>query len=154
MALAVPLGKPETRCCACLPRAVLEYANAESDSILPTMGAAVGGAVNAEWQARIGETLAKEHPVSLEFQWGSDVRRNPGARLSHGYVNLYAQDITEHKRAEDMLRDSEARYRVLFESSADGILIADLETKTLSYANPALCRMLGYNRRRNCERWA
>jgi PAS domain S-box-containing protein len=60
------------------------------------------------------------------------------------YVGV-AQDITERKRAEEAMRESEARYRVLFEASADGILIADLEKRGFKYANPALCRMLGYS---------
>ncbi len=60
------------------------------------------------------------------------------------YMMDVVRDITERKRVEDALRDSEARYRLLFEKSADGILIADVETKTFKYANPALCRMLGY----------
>jgi PAS domain S-box-containing protein len=42
------------------------------------------------------------------------------------------------------LHESEARYRLLFEASADGIIIVDVETKMFKYANPALCRMLGY----------
>ncbi|MGA3141597.1 MAG: PAS domain S-box protein [Verrucomicrobiota bacterium] len=50
----------------------------------------------------------------------------------------------ERQRAEEALRESEARYRTLFDEIADGILIADIETKTFKYANPALCRMLGY----------
>jgi PAS domain S-box-containing protein len=54
------------------------------------------------------------------------------------------EDITERRRTQEALRESEARYRMLFETSADGILIADVETKTFKYANPALCRMLGY----------
>ncbi len=54
------------------------------------------------------------------------------------------EDFTEHKRAEETLRDSEARYHALFEHNADGILIADNETKGFQYANPAMCRMLGY----------
>jgi PAS domain S-box-containing protein len=54
-------------------------------------------------------------------------------------------DITERKRAEEALRESEARYRALFETSDDGILIADLETKIFKYANPAICRMLMYS---------
>lgn len=53
-------------------------------------------------------------------------------------------DITERKQAEQALRDSEARYHLLFEKSADGILIADVDTKMFKYANPAICRMLGY----------
>jgi PAS domain S-box-containing protein len=53
-------------------------------------------------------------------------------------------DITERKQAETALRESDARYRALFNESPDGILIADIETKTFKYANPVLCRMLGY----------
>jgi PAS domain S-box-containing protein len=53
-------------------------------------------------------------------------------------------EIAEHRRTEAVLRESEARYRALFEGSADGIVIADSETKRFKYANPALCRMLGY----------
>ncbi len=63
--------------------------------------------------------------------------------LKHALENLQ-QEITERKRTEEMLLDSEARYRTLYEISADGILIADTEMKTFKYANPALCRMLGY----------
>jgi two-component system sensor histidine kinase/response regulator len=53
-------------------------------------------------------------------------------------------DITERKRAEEALKASEERYRALFEASPDGILVADIETQEFRYANPAICRMLGY----------
>jgi PAS domain S-box-containing protein len=54
------------------------------------------------------------------------------------------RDITERKRAEDMLGASEERYRTLFEGAAEGILVADIESKQFKYVNPATCRMLGY----------
>jgi PAS domain S-box-containing protein/putative nucleotidyltransferase with HDIG domain len=54
------------------------------------------------------------------------------------------RDITERKQAEEAIKESEERYRTLFESSAEGILFADLETQQFQYANPAICRMLGY----------
>lgn len=60
------------------------------------------------------------------------------------YMMDVVRDITGRKRVEEALRESEARYRLLFEASADGILIADVETKAFKYANPAVCRMLGY----------
>ncbi len=56
-----------------------------------------------------------------------------------------SRDVTNNKRAEKELQDSEARYRVLFQASADGILIADIETKHFKYANPVMCDLLGYS---------
>ena len=55
------------------------------------------------------------------------------------------RDVTDRKQAEEALKDLEARYRSLFEGSPEGILIADIQTKNFKYANPALCKMLGYN---------
>jgi two-component system cell cycle sensor histidine kinase/response regulator CckA len=59
-------------------------------------------------------------------------------------VMVVSRDITERKQAMNALQESEARYRLFFNSSTDGILIADLETRIFKYANPAMCRMLGY----------
>jgi PAS domain S-box-containing protein len=57
------------------------------------------------------------------------------------------QDITERKRAEQALRESEERFRSLFEEARDGILLADPDTKQLVMANRAICTMLGYSRK-------
>ncbi|MBT4483241.1 MAG: PAS domain S-box protein [Candidatus Latescibacteria bacterium] len=42
-------------------------------------------------------------------------------------------------------KESEARYKSLFEASADGILIASVEKMKFIYANPSICKMLGYS---------
>jgi len=67
-----------------------------------------------------------------------------------GFVEV-VEDITEHKKAEHDVRESEARYRALFEGSNEGILVADGETKKFKYANPAMCRMLGYTEEELCD---
>jgi PAS domain S-box-containing protein len=53
-------------------------------------------------------------------------------------------DISERKRTEEVLRESEERYRAVMEQSADGIYLVDVETKRLLEANPAFAQMLGY----------
>jgi PAS domain S-box-containing protein len=54
-----------------------------------------------------------------------------------------AKDITEQKRAELRLRESEARYRVMAESSYDIISTIDAQGVT-RYVSPSVRRVLGY----------
>jgi PAS domain S-box-containing protein len=56
-----------------------------------------------------------------------------------------ARDITERKRWEEMLRESEERFRSIVEHSHEGILIVD-EAHRLTYVNDELCRISGYSR--------
>jgi diguanylate cyclase (GGDEF)-like protein/PAS domain S-box-containing protein len=55
------------------------------------------------------------------------------------------RDISERKRAETLLHDSEERLRGIFDGAQDGILLAEIETLRISTSNSAMCRMLGYS---------
>ncbi len=52
----------------------------------------------------------------------------------------------EHINSEQTLRDSEARYRRLFETAQDGILILDARTGIITDVNPFLTNLLDYSR--------
>jgi PAS domain S-box-containing protein len=54
------------------------------------------------------------------------------------------QDITEQKRAQRTLRESEEKFRTIFDRANDGILIVNISTKKFSEANKTICDMLGY----------
>src|SRR6202162_3891060 len=60
-------------------------------------------------------------------------------------VLLAIEDNTDHKRAEAALKDSEVRYRRLFQSAKDGILILDADTGKVIDANPFMTTLLGYS---------
>jgi len=60
-------------------------------------------------------------------------------------IDGFNEMLTQIQRRDGALRESEERYRVLFESATEGIVIADIRTKKFKYANPAICRMLGYS---------
>jgi PAS domain S-box-containing protein len=55
------------------------------------------------------------------------------------------QNITERKHAEEDLRDSEERYRMLFDSVGDALFILDMSGRFLE-VNRVACRRLGYSR--------
>ncbi|HVO65846.1 MAG TPA: PAS domain S-box protein, partial [Syntrophales bacterium] len=63
--------------------------------------------------------------------------------LTMGTVYV-AQDITDYKRAEEALRESEEKYRNILETIEDGYVETNI-AGNLSFFNPATCRMLGYS---------
>ncbi|MEZ4577666.1 MAG: PAS domain-containing protein [Desulfobacterales bacterium] len=55
-----------------------------------------------------------------------------------------AKDITEIKRVEEKLRESEKKYRAIFDKAIEGILIA--KEGRIALANAALEKMIGHNK--------
>ena len=66
---------------------------------------------------------------------------------SDGSINSFieiVEDITEYKRTKENLKESEGRFKAIFDNAPDGILLADVESKKFYLGNKAICKMLGY----------
>lgn len=74
-----------------------------------------------------------------------DVEFYSGPLTVRGRPVLYSlvHDATERKRAERALRESERRFRAIFDGAAVGILRLDLEGRILE-SNPAFTKLLGF----------
>ncbi len=99
-------------------------------------------------RALAGEEAEFERPfVRLDGNTGvRSFRYVPDRDSAGAVVGFFAliEDITERKRAEATLRESEEKLRAIFEGALDGILVADTESRKFLTGNPAICRMLGY----------
>jgi len=56
------------------------------------------------------------------------------------------REIAEREQVQEALRFSEERHRAIFDSAFDGIVILERDSMRLRAANPAFCRMLGYDK--------
>lgn len=56
-----------------------------------------------------------------------------------------SRDVSDRRRAEEALRQSEARYRAVVEQSVEDIFLFDPDTGRILESNAALREMLGYS---------
>jgi PAS domain S-box-containing protein len=64
--------------------------------------------------------------------------------IPYQYVAI-RHDITDRKRAEEALKESEERYRAVVEQTAEGIFLADAKSRRIVETNRALRQMFGYS---------
>ena len=59
------------------------------------------------------------------------------------YIAIMVQDISERKRIEQALRESEEKFRRVVENAPDGIIV--FQGTKIIYANPRAAEFLGYS---------
>ncbi len=55
------------------------------------------------------------------------------------------QDITERKRAEEALKESETKFRTIFDNASDGMFLVDLKSRNFILCNTMCSKTLGYS---------
>ncbi|CAN7486423.1 ATP-binding protein [Caballeronia sp. LjRoot29] len=116
-----------------------QWAKRDVDRMLNAMisGQATGGSCYVEEHfAFLGKRV-----MFLRATWLEPLPLDTPSNL----ILLTIEDVTESHYAERALRSSELRYRRLFESAKDGILILDAETLVIVDANRFIANLLGYS---------
>jgi len=60
------------------------------------------------------------------------------------FLQATVRDMTDKKKIEEERRESEEKFKAVFDNANDGILVADITTKKFVMANRKICNMLGY----------
>jgi len=83
--------------------------------------------------------------ISREVKLGNLIYKQMIALLANNQIRIYAQDITESKKAEEDLIQSKAYLRAILNSTGDGILVVD-DHQTIISANIHFLEMFGIPR--------
>ncbi len=89
----------------------------------------------------IEERYVREGQERIVHTVKTPVRDERGKTI--GILGIF-WDITEHKKREEQLKESEQRLRTIFENAADGIVLADVQTMKFTTCNKMFSQMLGY----------
>ena len=82
-------------------------------------------------------------PARIEERIADYLRREPA--LARQVSSYQVPGFFKRKEIEEALRESEERFRVLFDKAGDGVLVADTDTKRFLMGNEAASKMLGYS---------
>jgi len=98
-------------------------------------------------RALAGETIALEVPLVRRdgVRYELELRGMPIRHRGESHVLYMGRDVTERKRAESALRDSEAQYREIFNASADAMILWNSRFQRVD-VNPAYERIYGRSR--------
>ncbi|MEA1958243.1 MAG: PAS domain S-box protein, partial [Chloroflexota bacterium] len=109
-------------------------------------------AMDTEDEAVKGRPLPRDEYKIVNME-GREIDGDVGVSMFHdtegnavGFVTVI-KDITERRRMEDALRDSEEKLRIMFTSMADGVVVTNLEGRVVDI-NEAQLRMFGYKDKR------
>jgi two-component system cell cycle sensor histidine kinase/response regulator CckA len=92
----------------------------------------------------------QEYPIIQadgETRWVHDftiVRRNEKSEITH--YDGYILDVTRRKQAEEALKESEEKYRELFEMESDAIFLIENSTGRILEVNQAASVLYGYSK--------
>ncbi|MHA2362832.1 MAG: PAS domain S-box protein, partial [Candidatus Hodarchaeales archaeon] len=91
---------------------------------------------------------SREEIVIKALNLGANHYITKGSDFDSQYRELLHNilEVVERQRIEQALKESEDKYRLIFENEEDAILVLDIETRKFFDVNPAAERMYGYNR--------
>jgi PAS domain S-box-containing protein len=97
---------------------------------------------SGRWEGELSQSRKDGTHVVVATRWS--IKRDEGGTPMA--ILVTSNDITERKRAEESLRESETRFRTFVDHAGDALFVYDLEQRTVVDVNREACESLGYTR--------
>lgn len=122
------------------------YSNPACHSLLGESACSVGQFAPENWRQLITDVLTSGKVKEIdETHEDSIFSYSFRPIVNSGYVNVYGRDITDRKKAEEALRESEELFRVIAEASPIQFSVSSTSDGTILFANPAYEKAFGYS---------
>jgi len=122
------------------------YYNSASESLLKNWHYKEGKPLQDRWFQFVLDALKDDDIKTVETEIGDKVISLTFAPIvEKGFVNVYGLDITKRKKAEEQIKDSEKRLKILFDYAPDAYYISDLKGNFID-GNKVAERLMGYKR--------
>lgn len=107
---------------------IITYANSSSSKLLESCGCQIGQKMPDYYKNLVQETVQSGTNKEIEVKSGSTIYSLILTPIrGRGYVNIYGRDITDHKRANETLKESQTVLKTIIESTPDYISLKDRE---------------------------
>ncbi len=134
---------------------IYERDPAGKEATLDDLLASCGDEARRRLESALARTIESAAPFDLELPFVTARGRSRWARVQamaerrgDTVVRLYGalQDVTERRQHGEWLRESEARFAKIFESTPAGIVLFRAADETIVDVNPAMCGIAGFSR--------
>ncbi len=120
------------------------YGNQAGDSFLAVWNSKVGERAPEHISRVVADALASDKRVEVEETFGDKIFSILFAPvILEGYVNIYANEITERKKAEEALRESEQRWSTTLASIGDAVIATDVSGRVM-FMNSVAEKLTGW----------